>query len=386
MGLRIMGDLSLCRLCHSDSLWEIAAFHELPRVASDCRPWPAGGRLAVCRACGMAQKIADDAFRRESDEIYRTYDIYPQTGGAEQVVFASQSAEATSRSSRMLACLVSVVPLRDTGRLLDVGCGNGGFLKAFSSRFPRWELHGSELSTKFEREVLAINGVKSFYSAPPEKIPGTFDLVVMSHVLEHIEDPVGFLEHVKERLARDALLFVEVPDHEQNPFELAIADHCNHFSLESLARTFRRAGLGVVVDADDWVAKEISMVGRPNPGIECSDPAHPDKAKTVGASVGWLQRVADEAAALARHGKFGIFGTSIAASWLFGKMSEHVAFFVDEDLQRTGRTYLDRPVYAPADAPSGSRIFICLPMFLARRVASRLSALPVSIHLPPAPE
>ena len=36
-----------CSICGSGLLVEIAAFRQLRRVPSDCRPWPAGGRLGL---------------------------------------------------------------------------------------------------------------------------------------------------------------------------------------------------------------------------------------------------------------------------------------------------------------------------------------------------
>ena len=35
-----------CSICGDGLLVELAAFRQLRRVTSDCRPWPAGGRLA----------------------------------------------------------------------------------------------------------------------------------------------------------------------------------------------------------------------------------------------------------------------------------------------------------------------------------------------------
>ena len=36
------------------------------RITSDCRPWPAGGRLCACQGCGSVQKLVDDAWNREA--------------------------------------------------------------------------------------------------------------------------------------------------------------------------------------------------------------------------------------------------------------------------------------------------------------------------------
>jgi len=47
-----------------------------------------------------------------------------------------------------------------------------------------------------------------------------FDAVVISHVLEHLEDPVGFLGRVYKIMNPDAVLYVAVPDIESLQFQL----------------------------------------------------------------------------------------------------------------------------------------------------------------------
>lgn len=42
--------------------------------------------------------------------------------------------------------------------------------------------------------------------------PGSFDVIFMNHVLEHIEEPVGLLESLRGLLAPQGRLFIEVPN------------------------------------------------------------------------------------------------------------------------------------------------------------------------------
>src|ERR1700722_13630288 len=149
---------ALCCACSSPALAEVRSYRSLRRVTSDCRTWPAGGRLSVCAACGCVQCIPDAAFIAEIDAIYAGYAIYHQSEGEEQAVFDSGTGDASPRSQRLLQRFLERFPLAAEGRVLDIGCGNGSTLKAFQKLRPRWKLVGTELNEKYRQSVEAIAG------------------------------------------------------------------------------------------------------------------------------------------------------------------------------------------------------------------------------------
>ena len=64
-----------CHVCHEPSVQIVPGYEKFSSVTSDCKPWPKGGRLGVCRTCGCVQKIIDSAWKSEVDKIYRAYSI-----------------------------------------------------------------------------------------------------------------------------------------------------------------------------------------------------------------------------------------------------------------------------------------------------------------------
>ena len=70
--------------------------------------------------------------------------------------------------------------------------------------------------------------------------PDTFDLIVLSAVLEHICDLQATLLHIRRMLSRDGLVFVSVPDasrfskDDDAPFQHFSIEHVNYFSGTSL--------------------------------------------------------------------------------------------------------------------------------------------------------
>jgi len=97
-------------------------------------------------------------------------------------------------------------------RLLEVGPGNGLFLWWAQRR--GCEALGVEPSTEF-CSVLGAAGlpyIKGVLSDVRPETHGLFDIIFMSHVLEHFYDPNEALQHCRTLLKQNGMLAVEVPN------------------------------------------------------------------------------------------------------------------------------------------------------------------------------
>lgn len=365
-----------CHLCGSQNVVSFESYGKLPRVTSDCLAWPPGGSLRACQTCGCIQKSIDAKWQAEIAEIYGNYNIYHQSNGAEQLIFDS-AGQAGSRSSRLANRLQADLAFSSEGRLLDVGCGNGAFLRAFNKVRPRWALAGTELNDINRKAVEAIPNVEQLYVGGLNAVPGKFDLISMIHVLEHIPDPVPLLLEIKSKLNDGGRLVIEVPDCISNPFDLLVADHSTHFTLNTLRALVQRAGYEVLHGAADWIPKELSVVARPgNSSITAATDVDNAGRDVVNGHLRWLEEsIAGARKSASTSQSFGLFGTSIAGIWLFGALENAPQFFVDEDPLRVGKTLSGRPVYAPGTVPAGSQVYMVLPKPIAQRVAARMSAI-----------
>jgi len=358
-----------CPVCGRENPRELPVFRTLPLVTSDCRPWPAGARLARCRTCGQVHKPVTEAQRQTCRDIYAGYALYSQAQGREPRVFTDSGAMG-ARCSVLLRALEELAPPPDAGRLLDLGCGTGAFLQAFSRRRAGWELHGADANPAHREAVLAIPGVTAFHQSLDDA-PGTFDLIAMAHFLEHLAEPLALLEALRGRLAPGGTVVVLVPDASRNPFDLAVADHLLHFDPATLEALFTAAGLRTLVCSPDVVPKEISLVARAGEGSAPS-PAAPPPGDWWTAGTARLREMRDVVHGPGLPERFAVFGAGIAAAWLEGMAGDRIDCFVDEDANRVGQRFLGRPVTSPEALPRRTRIVVPLVPALAAAVTARL--------------
>lgn len=382
-----MSDMHCCQVCRNLSLAEVEQYKQVTRVTSDCKPFDKGGRLAVCMACGAVQKPTDDIWQAEVDKIYKQYTPYYSSGGKEQFVFDPILGTPSSRSSIILNRLMESLTVRATGSVLDIGSGNGALLSAFSSIRPQWVLHGHDLSDINITALESIPGFQKLYTCPLPEIPGSYDIVTLIHSLEHFVSPLENLRAIKHLIKPDGLLLIQVPNAEATPFDLLVADHVTHFTLHHLMRLLYDTGYGLEVVANNWVTKELTVVARPQPEPVISLPEAPapeDVLRRVTAQINWLNSIVKDAENVSREtDQFGLFGTSIAATWLYGQLGDLVKFFVDEDPSCIGRAIDCKTIYAPSKVPSAAVVYVMLIPHVAQAVAARLSGFNIDLRLPP---
>jgi hypothetical protein len=249
--------------------------------------------------------------------------------------------------------------------------------------FPHWDLWGSELTDRKRLIIEGIAGVRGLFVGDVSEIKREFDLITLMHVLEHIAAPRQFLRHVRDRLQPAGHLLVQVPDLNENPFDLLVADHASHFTDQSARRLLRDAGFAISPMSAKVISKELTIEAWPaaEAASQSADPS-PDTA-AVNDGFAWLARVRADAIEAARGRVFGVFGTSIAGTWLANELGDAVAFFVDEDASRVGREHMGRKILAPASTPAGGLVYVALVPDAASAVVRRLAGGLFDLKSPP---
>lgn len=148
-----------------------------------------------------------------------------------------------------LESTVYYLPKNEGGKLLEVGCGAGGTLEVLTKK--GWVTTG----TDFDNEAVAnakSKGLNVFCGELFEqKFPDeSFDVVVMSHVIEHVPHPVELLMECRRVLKKNGTLTLLTPNAnargfsywDRNWFALDTPRHLQIFTPKSLAIIAEKAG------------------------------------------------------------------------------------------------------------------------------------------------
>ena len=142
-----------------------------------------------------------------------------------------------------------------TGRILDVGCGDGKFLWALAP--DRWERFGVERSTEsvslVRQRIPGLRLVAGDIHAG-DLMPRAFDALTFWHVLEHLTDPEAALTRAAALLRPGGWLFVSLPCIDSLQALLFrglwygfddVPRHLHHFSGRSLEMLLAKTGFTV---------------------------------------------------------------------------------------------------------------------------------------------
>lgn len=141
--------------------------------------------------------------------------------------------------------------LDPTQTILDVGCGKAGFLLYLRERGYS-SLLGLEASAACRNLVANETGLSVVERI--EQLPKAPSVVVISHVLEHLYDPLSFLRELVLFADPDAVFYLEVPNSSALldaavPWSWLYFEHVNHPDRLHLLAIVRLAGLVPIMDS-----------------------------------------------------------------------------------------------------------------------------------------
>lgn len=117
---------------------------------------------------------------------------------------------------KLIISLIRRYAPREQGRIIDIGCGNGGLLQKLTNAFPAASLTGIDgypqallhcrrrapHATLIQEDILHLERLST--SEP-------FDAAILADVLEHCDEPERVLEGVRKILAKNGIVIATVP-------------------------------------------------------------------------------------------------------------------------------------------------------------------------------
>ncbi len=103
--------------------------------------------------------------------------------------------------------------LDDTGKVLDIGCGNGTFL-SLVNQHSKAEMHGIELPGGSAERAAKVEGINLKIGAleADDYEPNTFDAITLFHVFEHLDKPKETLDIITSILKPEGFLVMSFPN------------------------------------------------------------------------------------------------------------------------------------------------------------------------------
>ena len=180
-------------------------------------------RMVRCRRCGLVYQNPLST----AGDLLHLWPLPAREDGSEELEREWGERAGKRRSQRFRQFLHSV---GRPGRLLDIGCGYGFFLKL--AQEAGWEAIGLELNqqavayAKDRLQVNALLGDPRHFHFPD----ASFDLVTFWNVLDYVPDPLELLEEVHRVLKAGGHVFIRTPN---------FTWHLQSFRLISLLRRLR---------------------------------------------------------------------------------------------------------------------------------------------------
>ena len=210
-----------------------------------------------CRICGLVQinpQPTEGEIKKRygpaHGEDYLAYELANEEAFLKLQLLALRDVNFDGLEEELLSREKGLINAADAPgtrpKVLDIGCAVGSLLVRLRER--GWETTGVEIShpqAEYAREKRDLD-VRSLPLGENNFPAASFDLVLASHLIEHLNDPAALVREVRRILAPGGRFFVTTPNISgfqsrlfRGRWRSAIFDHLYLFSRKTLSRLLR---------------------------------------------------------------------------------------------------------------------------------------------------
>jgi SAM-dependent methyltransferase len=312
--------------------------------------------FGLCRRCGHLQQ-APAVPPAVMEQHYASFSNYTIFGEPERI-----RAEPAGPATRRLLSLTGDIGVTP-GRAYEIGCATGLHLHHF--RQAGWTVGGCDLSSKAVAQARAVYGIDLDTGGEQTCLPEKqgLDLVLMSHVLEHLYDPAGTVARAHGALREGGVLVLEVPcavAPELLPPSWLAFEHLHYFSPEVLEALLQSAGFEILeirIAMKAFIYPVIAIAARKIGPALCA-PILPKTEETSRVARAFVAADTARWAKLRQRllrmsGEVFIWGAGVHTALLLFHtgLMEHLSVIAitDRDSQKWGHSQAGIPVVSPQD-------------------------------------
>lgn len=155
---------------------------------------------------------------------------------------------------------------------VEIGCGDGSFLKHARGQIPR--ILGIEPSRSFAKEasLAGFEVLNGYVGSTTRLTTEKFDCFASRQVFEHLPDPVDVLVGIREMLNAGAVGLIEVPNGYRalrlKRFFEFFPDHVHYYSVNSLVALASDVGFNVISCQENFGGDYLELWLRFEPSVE----------------------------------------------------------------------------------------------------------------------
>ncbi len=203
-------------------------------------------KLVICMSCGLAFTNP----RPEEKDIgayYQSEDYISHSDTTKGLIHKMYQAVRRYTLKKKYQLIQQRV---HPNHILDIGCGTGAFLSVCKQNSVN--VTGIEPNAGAREAAVRHYGLNVYEPAHIRNFPdGSFDVITMWHVLEHIYDVTGQVRHLKRLLKPGGFLFIALPNRESYDAEhygrfwaaYDVPRHLFHFTRNNVSDLFGRYGM-----------------------------------------------------------------------------------------------------------------------------------------------
>lgn len=140
---------------------------------------------------------------------------------------------------------------RGTEYILDIGCGPGILLERAMKYFEKGiGVEPSRIQSKYAEENLNIKMINTFFDKEVDIPDNSIDAFICTQVFEHLENALEVAEIAFQKLKKNGIGYIEVPNGQQiineDHYYDIFPEHVNYYTVLSLTTLLVRAGFEIV--------------------------------------------------------------------------------------------------------------------------------------------